>query len=788
MKTKFLIFISAILLIVGFSCAPSVDATTRSLRLGMRGSDVKTVQGLLKDQGYLSEPYTDSYFGTKTRAAVKAFQSDNGISSTGVVGPLTATAITTSTTSGGVGFTSGQSSSSISVSFAPFVDQSNFKVAGAWDKIDSEFGDASFPFAGFVLDYGQGAELSKVIFVDGSSYGILSQNTSDSTEEVYSVPEWPVTISLTAGLPGVEWLLASWGSCYLTNNLSGTPPTHITLSLNKNQSKSCTLEYFPRTSVYLDGNGRGKVISNEPAKKDAPWGKINASYPSTFDGKYFRPGMSMSLSATPLPGSVFGCWSAHPSSGSDYCPSTTAVNPITFNSTDGFSNDERVAPSNSTFKAVFFPQKVIVKTQKLAPDHPESGTITETRGSTVMTCDTTCQNKNVTLTYPYKTNDDIVISAQPATGWIRTLFKACFTDPLTGAQIRCKEDTANTGTINFLNLSSEPWDSIGMVTAYNSDSQAEFKPSLKSAKNGAGTGSLSFSSSGGNNADCVLPDCRYYDIGTSVTVTATPDADSYFAGWSGDCYGEGCVLYMDHPSSITAKFELKKKLTWDVSPTGSGSVSVSPAGEDCVTCTASPTGVKCVKDPAPCYMYSPASLSPLTFPSVSLSQSADACYTFYGWGGDCSGTGNCNLTMDRDHSVKANFKVIDPTSQLLFSANNVTANLTLDMMLVADQPVSITKYPGVHYYLTGGTNTATNYMSMTPVIVNGWGYYGTDFYLGCGVYCTQGGKSMKSVYPDVNGDVFDVTGAILNGDNDFSIWDDGLGYGWTDIYLVTQCQ
>jgi len=46
--------------------------------------------------------------------------------------------------------------------------------------------------------------------------------------------------------------------------------------------------------------------------------------------------------------------------------------------------------------------------------------------------------------------------------------------------------------------------------------------------------------------------------GTKITLTAKPDDDSEFEGWSGDCSGKGsCIIIMDKDKSVTAKFKLK---------------------------------------------------------------------------------------------------------------------------------------------------------------------------------------------------------------------------------------
>lgn len=67
-----------------------------------------------------------------------------------------------------------------------------------------------------------------------------------------------------------------------------------------------------------------------------------------------------------------------------------------------------------------------------------------------------------------------------------------------------------------------------------------------------GTGTVTISPSGIN---CGAT-CSAYNPETSVTLTASPTADSFFAGWSGACSGTGsnCVVTMNAAKLVTAKF------------------------------------------------------------------------------------------------------------------------------------------------------------------------------------------------------------------------------------------
>jgi uncharacterized repeat protein (TIGR02543 family) len=158
---------------------------------------------------------------------------------------------------------------------------------------------------------------------------------------------------------------------------------------------------------------------------------------------------------------------------------------------------------------------------------------------------------------------------------------------------------------------------------------------LSASVDGTGSGTVTSSPSGINcPGDC----SEVYDYNTMVTLTATPATGSDFTGWSGDCTGtDPCVVTMDQARSVTATFTLQM-FTLSVSKggAGSGSVSSSPAGIDC--------GSDCSED----YDYNT---------EVTLTATPDTGSVFGGWGGDCTGTGACVVTMDQARSVTANFEV-----------------------------------------------------------------------------------------------------------------------------------
>jgi hypothetical protein len=153
---------------------------------------------------------------------------------------------------------------------------------------------------------------------------------------------------------------------------------------------------------------------------------------------------------------------------------------------------------------------------------------------------------------------------------------------------------------------------------------------LTVAKAGAGTGTITSSPTG---ITCGSKCSADFGEGKSVTLTATPDAASAFAGWSGDCSGTStCVLTMSAAHAATATFA--PTVTVTKAGLGNGSVTSTPAGIDC--------GTKCSADFG-------------EGKSVTLTAIPDAASAFAGWSGDCSGTSTCVLTMSAAHAATATF-------------------------------------------------------------------------------------------------------------------------------------
>ena len=162
--------------------------------------------------------------------------------------------------------------------------------------------------------------------------------------------------------------------------------------------------------------------------------------------------------------------------------------------------------------------------------------------------------------------------------------------------------------------------------------------SLAISKTGSGSGAVTSQPVG---IFCGAACSADFDAGAVVTLTASPDPDSVFAGWSAPCTGVGeCTVTMNISRDVTASFTRRYTLTAGKAGNGGGTVSSSPPGIDCgSTCSAA---------------YDAGA-------TVTLSAAPDSASLFAGWSGACAGAGDCTVTMDATKSVTAVFARNTPT-------------------------------------------------------------------------------------------------------------------------------
>ncbi len=160
--------------------------------------------------------------------------------------------------------------------------------------------------------------------------------------------------------------------------------------------------------------------------------------------------------------------------------------------------------------------------------------------------------------------------------------------------------------------------------------------SLSVSKNGGGSGTISSSPSG---IDCGAACTSVFITDAMVTLTATPDANSVFAGWSGGiCSGTAtCVVTMSEARNVTATFDLRPLRLLTVSQTVNGRVQSNPAGIDC---------------PSTCVT------SAIEGSSLTLTALPASGYVLKRWTGACSGRGSCIVLLDQNRMVGAEFDLI----------------------------------------------------------------------------------------------------------------------------------
>jgi hypothetical protein len=216
--------------------------------------------------------------------------------------------------------------------------------------------------------------------------------------------------------------------------------------------------------------------------------------------------------------------------------------------------------------------------------------------------------------------------------------------------------------------------------------------SLTAITEGGGTGTITSAPAGvdcgSGGTACAAP----FTTGSSVTLTATADSSSVFSGWGGDCSGEGsCTLTMSAGRSVKAFFTPLRTLTANKAGNGTGTITSSPAGIDCgSTCSAS---------------YAEGT-------SVTLTATAGVDSTFTGWSGACSGTGQCQVKMNANVTVFANFSGPD---QMLTVTEAGSGSGT-----VTSAPAGINCGSVCSYQFVTGTSVTLTATAQPGSAFNGW--------------------------------------------------------------------
>jgi hypothetical protein len=200
---------------------------------------------------------------------------------------------------------------------------------------------------------------------------------------------------------------------------------------------------------------------------------------------------------------------------------------------------------------------------------------------------------------------------------------------------------------------------------------AKFEPNnfpLMASASGSGGGTISgagLSCSNGGGVCTASVDNLGNSTGyNTVTLTATPDANSVFKSWSGCTPVAGapntCTIYVSSAKYVSARFEPS---TWPVTaiPTGNGTGAIAGAGLGC-----SPT----TPDGCTAAVANPANTT--SYNTVTLTATPDASSSFKSWSGctPVTGTPNaCTLLMNGPKTLVAKF---EPSTYPLTVSNSGT--------------------------------------------------------------------------------------------------------------------
>ena len=362
--------------------------------------------------------------------------------------------------------------------------------------------------------------------------------------------------------------------------IQNTLPTGATL-VSEAQATTHLQAQFSTVSVTVTGAGAGSgSVTSNPAG-------ISCTGATTCPA-VFANGTSVTLTGT---GSGFAGWSG----GTGNAAGCTGTGPCTISNLSG----------NSGVTATFNPPPPV--TLSVTKSGSGSGTVTSNPAG--INCGSLCSAQftggtPVTMT---ATAD----AGSTFTGWSNG----------TGS-VTCTGTGTCAATLNAT--------STVQATFVLNVTQFSVTPSTATANGGGGTVQCS---AGGGSAG----PCGSYNVGTAVTITASPNTVSNFTGWSGGtgnaagCTGTGpCVINsLTTNTTVTANFNLP---ILSVQVSGTGTVNSSPVGISCTTNCSAPFNKNTV---------------------VTLSASGGV---FNGWsGGGCSGTGTCQVTVTSNVSVTATF-------------------------------------------------------------------------------------------------------------------------------------
>jgi len=303
----------------------------------------------------------------------------------------------------------------------------------------------------------------------------------------------------------------------------------------------------------------------------------------------------------------------------------------------GFSNDENPTPAVPSPPATVSPQpEVPSKLDGTVVYGPASTSYTitfgpwvtapasnptltvATAGSGAVTSTPAGIDCGSTCSQAYQAGTVVTLTAQPGAGWLFAQWTGACAGSSTTCTLTIDSTTSVTAEFGVPLAAPPALHSLHVVVG--------------------GSGAVGSAPAG---ISCGTACSKSFAANATVTLTAAASAGSTFAGWSGACAGTSptCAVTMSAARTVGAAFVAAGAMKLSVAGGAGGVVTTAPGAIDC--------GVRCI-----------AGFAPGT--QVSVVATAKHGYRFAGWGGACSGSGTCDLTLNGDTSVQASFAPIAP--------------------------------------------------------------------------------------------------------------------------------
>ena len=206
-------------------------------------------------------------------------------------------------------------------------------------------------------------------------------------------------------------------------------------------------------------------------------------------------------------------------------------------------------------------------------------------------------------------------------------------------------DCSGTGTCDVAVTSLR-----SVVAVFKKSSIPSGTSTLTITNNDTNSGAVRVSWSGSAAVTCETNPCNIPNVpnGVRVTVQPLPGANKVVDKYGGACAGSAqkCVLVLDDNAGVTTSFQGAGALTTsfglNLTRSAGGSIKSVPPGIDCGGDTGCSAAFK-------------------RNITVRLTPDVAAGYAFTSWGGDCSGTSDCTLSMTASRSVSASFRAARDT-------------------------------------------------------------------------------------------------------------------------------